>query len=374
MAKQQKNNTQQQPPAAPPLSESDRIRERKRKVIDTINEKFYQPIWMERLLKMCGNDQSKIMKALNSFVTYILADKGGNSDNKVYIADCTISSICTAFLEAFQMGIEVGGGRDHAYLINYSGQCELDISYKGFVYALNKHFDNAFVDARCVFEGDEFSCEITDTTATFTHKPKNAFVQTWEKMQGCYCYFTYTLRGGGKVSRLIMIPKGEDAKTPDSLEMIRSKAKGSWAWKDFPFEQCKKATIRRGSKIPFASIDFADDDINPETVDNRHYELEPNSGDKLRLMMEKHKEMLEDEKPNDNKGSGEAAPLPAVAPDGGEQAENAANGDQPAEAMEGDIIPPAAPSVAPVPSAAPDDDIEEGFKDISDDDFETLMM
>jgi len=303
--KPQQNNQQQQPP----VNEADRIRARKKQVVDTLTTKFSEAVWRDRLLKICGGDESKIMKSLNSFLTYILNDDGGKEDRKAYIADCTLASISTAFLEAFQMQIEVGGGRDHAYLVNYANQCELDISYKGFVYALNKHFDNAFVVANCVFEGDSFTSESTDMTATYTHKPKNAFEQTWAKMQGVYCYFCYTLRdGGGKVSRLITIPKGNDSKAPDSIEMIRSKAKGSWAWKDFPFEQSKKAAIRRAAKIPFASIDFGDEDVNPEQVDNRHYQLEGTSSDRLQLMLEKHKEMLDDEKkPDEPKKPGKAA-------------------------------------------------------------------
>jgi recombinational DNA repair protein RecT len=361
-------NNQQQ--AEPPISEGQRIRDRKRKVIDTLQDKFYQPVWRERLMKICGQDESRIMKALNSFITYIMNDDGGKEDRKAYIADCTLASISTAFLEAFQMGIEVGGGRDHAYLVNYAGQCDLDISYKGFVFALNKHFDNAFVDARCVFEGDSFECEITDMTATYTHKPKDAFAQTWDKMRGCFCYFSYTLRdGGGKVSRLIMIPRGADAKTPDSLEMIRSKAKGSWAWKDFPFEQSKKSTIRRAAKIPFAAIDFGDEDVNPETVDNRHFQIEgEGSGNKLQLMMDKHREMLEDEKPDEPKKDGKPAQGAAGASAGADEAGAKGADDQP----QGQQHPAADPAAGAVASEAGEISLEENerrFAEISEDDF-----
>lgn len=356
--------TQQQ--QQPQMSEADRIRERKKKVVETLTGKFNEEVWRERLLKICGGDESKIMKSLNSFLAYILNDDGGKKDQKVYIADCTLASISTAFLEAFQMGIEVGGGRDHAYLVNYAGNCELDISYKGFVYALNKHFDNAFVEARCVFQGDKFLPRITDEAATyeFVPDPTNIANESWERLQLCFCYFSYTERASGrKISRLIWIPRGADAKTPDSLAMIRSKAKGSFAWADFPFEQCKKSTLRRASKIPFASIDFGDEDVSPETIDNRHFELENgDSSNRLRLMMDKHREMLEDEKPDEPRGDGKPAQGATVSPTGGE----AHQSDPQHQAQPG---PADAGAKASTAGAAGGETIEASYQEISDADF-----
>lgn len=291
----------------PEMSEADRVRQRKAFVIKSLNEKFAQELWRERLLKICGGDMSRIMKAINSFVAYISNDDGGREGRKRYIADCTLASITTSFLEAFQMGIEVGGGRDHAYLVAYDNQCELEISYKGFVYALGKHFDNPFVVTECVFENDEFTSHMTENNATFSHKPADPFKKSWATMRGCYCYFSYTQRDSGeKVSRLVMIQK-EGA---DGLEMIRSKSKGSKAWVDFPFEQCKKSTCRRAAKIPFAQIDFGDEDVNPETVDNKHYQLE-NSSSRLAMLMDKQKEIHHDEKKDEPKDNGPVAPAPA---------------------------------------------------------------
>lgn len=296
----QKNNQAQQP-QEPQQTEAERIQARKRHVINALQTKFSEAIWVDRLLKICGGDESRIMKSLNSFLNYILNDDGGGEKGKKkYIADCSISSICSSFLEAFQMGIEVGGGRDHAYLVNYAGQCELEISYKGFVYALGKHFDNPFVVAENVFEGDEFKCQITDSQATYSHIPKDPFSKSWEKLKGCYCYFSYTQRDNKeRVSRIVNIQKTG----PDGLETIRSKAKGSFAWNDFPFEQTKKSTLRRAIKIPFAEIDFGDEEINPENVDNKHFQLEGGSdpNERLKLLMDKQREMLREDDPKEQK-------------------------------------------------------------------------
>lgn len=385
--------SQQEQPTQPQMSESERIRDRKKHVVATLNDKFSTEIWRERLMKICGNDESRIMKALNSFITYIMNDDGGKDDRKAYIADCSMSSISTAFLEAFQMGIEVGGGRDHAYLVNYAGQCELDISYKGFVYALNKHFDDAFVIAECVFEGDKFTASVTDATASYTHipNPEQPFGQNWDKLKGAYCYFSYTTRDTKqKVSRLVRIQRGDD-KTPDSLSMIRSKAKGSWAWKDFPFEQCKKATLRRGAKVPFASIDFGDDDTNPELVDNRHYALEGNDsgGNRLLKLMQAQQELMDDDKPKDKTGetgNGDAGNMDAGnpdiqgngAPEGTANPAPAAEASAPDKAAEaatstdaGEIQPPAAQGKEDMGTAGASGE-PPATKEISEADFEEV--
>lgn len=349
----------------PEMSETDRVRYRKAFVIKSLQEKFSETLWRERLLKICGGDESRILKAVQSFVAYISNDDGGREGRKRYIADCTLGSITGAFLESFQMGIEVGGGRDHAYLVAYDNQCELEISYKGFVYALGKHFDNPFVIAECVFDGDEFTSHITENNATFSHKPSDPFKKSWATMRGCYCYFSYTQRDSGeKVSRLVMIQK-EGA---DGLEMIRSKSKGSKAWADFPFEQCKKSTCRRAAKIPFAQIDFGDEDVNPETVDNKHYQLE-NSSSRLALLMDKQKEIHTDEKKDEPKDAGKITPAPAPP--------------QPGEAGDSEKTPQAVISPAPEPAPPmadqgavarnddppPHTDDGERYADISEADF-----
>lgn len=349
----------------PQMSEADRVRQRKAFVIKSLGDKFSEKLWRERLLKICGGDESRILKSINSFVAYISNDDGGREGRKKYIADCTLASITTAFLESFQMAIEVGGGRDHAYLVNYDNQCELEISYKGFVFALGKHFDNPFVVAECVFEGDKFTSHITENKAEFSHTPADPFKKSWATLQGCYCYFSYTQRDSGeKVSRLVMIQK----EGPDGLEMIRSKSRGSKAWIDFPFEQCKKSTCRRASKIPFAQIDFGDEDVNPETVDNRHYQLE-NGSSRLALLMDKQKEIHHGEKKDEPQEAGKAAPEPAPP--------------HPGTATGGEKTPEIIPAPAPTPSPAAvaqgevaraDDppaevDHGQGYADISDADF-----
>lgn len=285
------------PPPPPPPSESDRVKTRKLQVIKNIQTKCSDPIWLERLLKIAHDDESKIMRAVNSFSTFIANDQGSGKGIKQYICDASIPSLFSCFLEAFQMGLEIGGGRDLVSIIVYTYEstktAELEVTYKGFVHALNKHFDNAYVQPGLIFTGDEFDCEISDTKATFKHKPKkeNLLSQTWAKLEGSYCYFSYTQRENKEtVSRLIVIDK-------KGIEMIRSKAKQQGVWNDFWDQQTLKSTIRRASKIPFAQIDFGDNEVDLTTIDNRHFLLEDKSGgtDRLGALMKRQQEVLDDD-------------------------------------------------------------------------------
>lgn len=279
-------------PTRQPITEMQRVKERKLFVIKKIQDRCSDPVWQERMMKIAAGDESRIMRAVNSYTTFIANDQGsGKREEKKYICDASISSLFTCFLEAFQMGLEIGGGRDHVSIIVYNTQAELEVTYKGFAYALNRHFDNSFVQCGLIFEGDEFDAEVTNTTASFTHKPKNLLNQKWEIFKGAYCYFQYTNREDKKaVSRLVVIDK-------PGIEMIRSKAKTKYTWDDFWGEMTLKAVIRRSSKIPFATIDFSEFEIDPAEIDNRHFLLEDKTDSSSRLsgLMKKQKEMMEEE-------------------------------------------------------------------------------
>lgn len=325
-AAQQQNSAgaETEAPPPPPMDGENFIKNRKLQVIAAIQARIADPVWMERLLKIAHGDESKIMRAVNSYSTFIANDQGGRRDNKKYVCEASLSSLFSCFLEAFQLGLDIGGGRDLVSIIVYGNTAELDVTYKGFVNALSRHFDNPFVQFGNIFEGDEFLPVITDTTASFIHTPKNPFTQPWDKLIGTYCYFSYTLRESSKeVSRLCWIDK-------PGIMMIRSKAKSQNVWNDFWGEMVIKAVIRRASKIPFASIDFDEGEIDPSTVDNKHFLLEDKSagGDRLSKLLAKQREVLDDDKKPEDKPAGEVT---------GQEADPAATegGNTPSEASQG---------------------------------------
>jgi recombinational DNA repair protein RecT len=290
---------QQAQPQQPAPDELSRIKARKKWVIDTFQKWCADPLWNERLMKVVNNDASKVMRALNSFCTFILNDQGsgwGDSPKK-YLCDANVGSLFQCFLEAFGIGLEIGGGRDLCAVMVYGGTAELEVTYKGFANALSKHYRNSFVQVDKIFEGDDFIANVSGATATFNHVPKNLLSQTWDKIKGAYCYFEYTQQSGKEVSRLVVIDRKE-------IETIRSKAKSQKVWNEWNGEMIIKAVIRRASKIPFAQIDFDLEFEDPAVVDNKHFMLEDMSGEnRLSKLMQKQQELMtSDDKPvTDNK-------------------------------------------------------------------------
>lgn len=280
-------------------------RARKKEVITMLQKRIADPVWMERLLKIAHGDESKILRALNSYCTFIANDQGSRDGNdRKYICNASLSSLFTCFLEAFSLGLDIGGGRDFVAVVVYGAQAELEVTYKGFVNALSRHFDNPFVQFGNIFDGDVFIPRVADSTATFIHEPKDPFTQNYDQLKGAYCYFSYTNRENKKeVSRLVWIDKA-------GIVMIRSKARSQKVWNEWWGEMVLKAIIRRASKIPFASIDFDEQIADPSLVDNKHFLLEDKSTGKERLgrLLEKQQEIMDDDKVHEGDDNGSKKP------------------------------------------------------------------
>lgn len=337
------------------------ISELKQVVCKKLQQIFSSPLMEERLSRMAGGDMSRVAKNLTSFLAVITEDDGGSRDNKKYYCECSMTSLTMCFLESMNMQLPFDS-RKLVSMVIYDWEVELDISYKGFIYALSKHYDNAYVDAKLVFEDDKFECEETGGKATFRHVAINPFRtidKDFTKIAGGYCYFSYTVESGEPISRIVRMSR-------DDILMIKSKAKTKNVWNDFPSEMGTKALIRRGSKIPFAAIDL---DIDVEEVGNRHYDLaKPDSVAKLENLMKAQEEIVDDKKPDPspttpapkaeaNPGSDKTAePAPmAQAPAQG-TGQDAATGDSAGSTA---ILPPEEESEHNIPSHITDADFEE---------------
>lgn len=260
------------------------IAQEKKRVCEKLTKLFTSPMMNERLMRMAGGDASRVAKNLTSFLSIITQDSGSGKPKKYYY-QCSIASLSMCFLESMNMQLPFDS-RQLVSMVIYDWEAELDISYKGFVNALNKHYRDAYVDAKLVFEDDEFSCEDTPGKAVFRHVAKNPF-RTVEKdfkgIAGGYCYFSYTTDSGELISRIIRMSRADILK-------VRSKAKTTSVWDDFPKAMGEKALIRQGSKLPFAAIDL---DIDIEEVANKHFILDkPESANRLELLMKAQNEVV----------------------------------------------------------------------------------
>lgn len=277
----------QNPHNEQPQQEHITIAQAKRLCCEKLTKIFTSPMMNERLMKMAGGDASRVAKNLTAFLTLITQHDGGSSDpsKKKYYHQCSVSSLTTCFLESMNMQLPFDS-RQLVSMIIYDWEAELDISYKGFVHALNRYYQDAFVDTKIIMDGDDFTCEEEPEKVTYKHKAKNPFAHVNSKMEGvlgCYCYFAYTLSDGRRVQRIVHVPKAD-------LLLMRSKAKSKNVWDEWTSQQIIKSTIRRASKIPFAAIDL---DIDIEEVDNRHFKLEAPGGDtRLKLLMQAQEEVV----------------------------------------------------------------------------------
>lgn len=264
------------------------IAQGKQLVCKKLNQIFCSHLMQERLLKMAGGDSSRVAKNLTAFLSLITQDDGSGKDPKKYYYQCSLSSLTSCFLESMNMQLPFDS-RKLVSMVIYDWEAELDISYKGFVNALNKHYDNAYVDAKLVFKDDTFECEESGRVATFKHIAKDPFRtidKDFKDIAGGYCFFSYT-DNEGAVSRIVRMSR-------DDILKIKSKAKTQNVWNEFPSEMGVKAVLRRGSKIPFAAIDL---DVDIEEVANRHFELEkPPARARLENLMKAQEEVVNEEK------------------------------------------------------------------------------
>jgi recombinational DNA repair protein RecT len=235
----------------------------KKMTCDKLTKIFTSDLMQERLLKMVGGDASRLTKYLTAYLSVITEDDGGTS--KKFYAQCSISSLVTCFLGSVSMHLPFDS-RKLVCLIIYDWEAELDISYKGFVNALNRAYSNAFVECKLVFENDIFIPKINDRIASYQFEPADAFRaidKDFTGIRGGYCFFSYTDTDGEKTSRLVFLSK-------EQILANRRRAKTKYVWDSDPKAMGEKTCIREGAKIPFAAIDM---EVDIEEVANKHFTL-----------------------------------------------------------------------------------------------------
>lgn len=86
------------------------------------------------------------------------------------LAECTPQSFIGAMLTAAQLGLEPNTPLGQAYLIPYGNSCQFQIGYKGLLELAYRSGDIKTLEARCVYENDEFSIEY-GLNPNLIHKP-----------------------------------------------------------------------------------------------------------------------------------------------------------------------------------------------------------
>lgn len=235
-------------------------------------------ILQQKLPEFITGDSNKY---INSVLLEITKSK---MDPKKDLSVCTPLSILTAVKQAVDLGLEIDS-RQHCHLIKYGNNAQLQVGYRGFIYAIKRAYPDANIVVNLVKEGDVFSIKKDGDIEEYTHTYKDPFAGQ-DKIVGGYCYISFTL-GNRKISKVEAVSKEE-------INKIKGSAKQDFIWKAWFEEKAKVAIIRRGCKVIFAGLnnELIDNLVNK---DNEDYDLNQEPKQEPRIINDLPKVQLDEE-------------------------------------------------------------------------------
>lgn len=75
------------------------------------------------------------------------------------LLECNTKSIIGSIMQAFQLGLEIGGALGHAYLVPFKGQCQFIIGYRGMIDLARRSNEILSIAAHVVHKQDKFEFE-----------------------------------------------------------------------------------------------------------------------------------------------------------------------------------------------------------------------
>jgi len=206
-------------------------------------------------LELGANHNKYVMSVLNEI-------KKSANDDKKSLVNCTPDSIISAIKQACDLQLEIDG-RQHCHLVKYGNNVNLQVGYRGFIYAIKRAYSDANIDCKLVYKDDVFVVKSEGDTTTYSLEVKNTFSRSAAEIVGGYCYISYTI-GGRLVSFCETMSLAE-------INKIKGKAKQDFIWKEWFEEKAKVAIIRRACKIHFSGIQQIE---QLAEFDNQDYDLE----------------------------------------------------------------------------------------------------
>jgi recombination protein RecT len=206
-------------------------------------------------LELGANHNKYVMSVLNEI-------KRTAADEKKSLVNCAPDSIISAIKQACDLQLEIDG-RQHCHLVKYGNSVNLQIGYRGFIYAIKRAYQDANIDCKLVYKDDVFVVKSEGDTTTYSLEVKNPFARSAADIIGGYCHISYTL-GGRLVSFCETMSLAE-------INKIKGKAKQDFIWKEWFEEKAKVAIIRRACKIHFSGIQQIE---QMAEFDNQDYDLD----------------------------------------------------------------------------------------------------
>jgi recombination protein RecT len=157
------------------------------------------------------------------------------------LLECTRESLAGGILTSAQLGLELGGGLGHAWLVPYGRDAVLQIGYRGMIDLAYRSGAIARIEAQLVCSGDEFAVML-GTETKIEHRPalKNRGDVT-------HVYAVGQIRHGGLMAQVMEAAEVEAIRK-------RSKAGRSGPWQTDWGEMAKKTCTRRLMKYLPATV------------------------------------------------------------------------------------------------------------------------
>lgn len=86
------------------------------------------------------------------------------------LAECSWQSVIGGMLLGAQLGLELNSPQGHAYLVPFNKEAQFILGYRGIIHLSNQSGQLKSIEARTVYEGDEFEFSY-GLEGTLVHKP-----------------------------------------------------------------------------------------------------------------------------------------------------------------------------------------------------------
>jgi len=160
------------------------------------------------------------------------------------LLNCNPKSLFGAVIQASQLGLEPGSALGQCYLVPYGKDVNLIIGYRGMLDLARRSGNIISIEARAVYEHDEFSYSF-GLEPDLKHTP----YQGANKGELTHVYTVARLKGGGLQWEVMTRAEVEDIRK-------QSKAANSGPWVTHFDEMAKKTVIRRLFKFLPVSIEI----------------------------------------------------------------------------------------------------------------------
>lgn len=168
------------------------------------------------------------------------------------LMECSPESILKSFMQAGELGLDVGGALGHAYLVPFYNnqakrmEAQFIVGYRGLIDLARRSGQIDSIEARVVYERDFFDCDY-GLDPKLIHRP----CMTGDRGKIIAAYAVARIKGCDRPQLELM--------TIDEIQAIRarSKAGNSGPWVSDFSEMSRKTVVRRLCKYLPLSVEMA---------------------------------------------------------------------------------------------------------------------